>query len=638
MVIATKKPIDSLCTKIPSPSINGMRTRSKSTNLNRTKPHVHKTPIMNKQSNNRYNVSVQTDKHVTGSNSVGTQTDLYLTNMVMINELLSQDWLSDDTLNNYFELLNDKFSTIIPFLIMNPIISHAVKSVTEFNHFLEPLNIKNKDILFVPINDSEQMYPSGNQGTHWSLLIYVKQSRSFYHIDSLNSYNQTSAGTVAKKLFNYLVGDINSRLNLTQIKGPQQSNSYDCGVFVICAIELFLSKLFVNGLNFQISSIEEIAIPEVTIINKRASLAYIIKNKYNLSSQILRDLLTDWESNKIRSLPSAHTIISETAVSQTDRKRVSLTCKTTQTVHEPVVNKQLKTKPKVLIIADSHGRLCGKILQGKLKEDFQVLSIYKPNAKFHRVVENIDALTSSFTKQDYVVLMGGTNDIPAILSNPTVLTNKIISTVKSLSGQTNVIFPGIPHRFDKAPYNKTILQLNKDINKKITQLNKYSDNVVILGSTKMTRDCNTRHGLHLSIKGKEKLCSAISTTIINDYALKNDLVTVTIEDTAGRQRVDMDVFDGTIVDFQGFSDQSIMDSQFRRGLVDCSHRNTNHGHNISDFPDASVSILSEEFSSPQLYSTPGVVNVQNECTGDDSQCVSEGQPIPTIRTTSAFLE
>ena len=50
----------------------------------------------------------------------------------------------------------------------------------------EPLDLSNKELLFLAINDNSN---HTDRGIHWSLLVYLQDKNGFFHYDSYGSSN-----------------------------------------------------------------------------------------------------------------------------------------------------------------------------------------------------------------------------------------------------------------------------------------------------------------------------------------------------------------------------------------------------------------------------------------------------------------
>ena len=78
------------------------------------------------------------------------------------------------------------------------------------------------------MNNNED--PDKDAGTHWSLLIFRKMDRKFYHYDSISGANERHAIRVIEK-----ISKANSwfKNELVTVKCPQQNDGHSCGIHTI---------------------------------------------------------------------------------------------------------------------------------------------------------------------------------------------------------------------------------------------------------------------------------------------------------------------------------------------------------------------------------------------------------------------
>lgn len=205
-------------------------------------------------------------------------------NAKLQNNLLQPIWVTDDHLNKYFDKLNiNVVGSSLSAHIMNPLISHGLKSLVNTDHLLEPLNLSEKTVIIIPVNDSNDF--EKESGSHWSLLVYHRDLKIFYYYDSIPLKNLEQSKTTAKKLVNFLTPG--SSYDFKIVEGPCQNNSYDCGIYLILGVEHTLQMSLKNHsfTNFSIPNFNEI-----DCIKKRCLLAYVLEN--TIDAKMLTSLIT----------------------------------------------------------------------------------------------------------------------------------------------------------------------------------------------------------------------------------------------------------------------------------------------------------------------------------------------------------
>lgn len=112
--------------------------------------------------------------------------------------------------------------------------------MTEFHHNLLRVNIFQYDLLLFPLHVNNN---------HWSLARVDLRNRSINYYDSLGQFNYQILNILenmihreAERLQPETITYRSPFVKITSIDMPQQSNSYDCGVFTCMAVYLALDK------------------------------------------------------------------------------------------------------------------------------------------------------------------------------------------------------------------------------------------------------------------------------------------------------------------------------------------------------------------------------------------------------------
>lgn len=168
---------------------------------------------------------------------------------------------------------------------------------------------------------------------------------------------------------------------------------------------------------------------------------------------------------------------------------------------------------KVLLVSDSQGRGCNKMLQSKLGDSSKVQSILKPNAPLKEVLKDIAVHTKDFGENDVVIVMGGTNNIEANTTYDVLRrdVDKALVQLLPLSNKTNVIINPIPMRYDTGTsgLNEIINQANQHLHSQVNSIHNINKKRIAINFEveRLTREQFTRQGLHLNQSGKNHICN-----------------------------------------------------------------------------------------------------------------------------------
>lgn len=141
-------------------------------------------------------------------------------------------WINDQVIAFYFEYLAHEVASpeihfltgAVSFLLINGELQDLEASL------IRPLKLKEKKYIFAAVNDNPDVN-TAEGGSHWSLLVWDRESGEFLHLDSCGNANQSAAAILATKLHKLL--EIEGSLKFATLPVPQQVNMYDCALYVL---------------------------------------------------------------------------------------------------------------------------------------------------------------------------------------------------------------------------------------------------------------------------------------------------------------------------------------------------------------------------------------------------------------------
>lgn len=207
---------------------------------------------------------------------------------------------------------------------------------------------------------------------------------------------------------------------------------------------------------------------------------------------------------------------SKSSGENTENGRNKTYCEVLKTAtNNRVQGENKRRKGRVLLLTSSHGRGCSDLLDKSLKQNYDVQCFFKPSAPINAIVESVREQTKDFGTNDYLIVLGGTNNITEPNMNHLPQVIQKIEEIVPLSQKTNVIISTIPNRFDRPELNKTINLTNKSIHKTINSLkNKNSKQMgICFLNERLKRQNFTNHGLHLNQSGKVIFCNRLADLI-----------------------------------------------------------------------------------------------------------------------------
>lgn len=157
-----------------------------------------------------------------------------------------RQWLNDNAINFYFQYLYHSLCTVAggrgqEVLFVDPAVVSCLlwqcEDEDEYRDVARGLDLKKKHLCFIPVNDNSEF---GGSSSHWSLLVFDRSSQRFKHFDSSAGHNADAAQRVAQafELLLKFSSTETDRRAVENVRGsPQQTNGYDCGVYVLMTAE-----------------------------------------------------------------------------------------------------------------------------------------------------------------------------------------------------------------------------------------------------------------------------------------------------------------------------------------------------------------------------------------------------------------
>ncbi|KAI7853856.1 hypothetical protein BDC45DRAFT_145747 [Circinella umbellata] len=147
--------------------------------------------------------------------------------------LEDKQWLNDTILSFHQEYLErNKIPESAKIILLRPDATYLSSAL--------PPNLNQYNAIFIPVNDSRPHM--GYSGSHWSLLVYLKRTHSFYYYDSMGESNIFSARMTAKRM-GFVLGFNNQPPKFIHMNTPNQANSADCGVYVIAITDNLVQRM-----------------------------------------------------------------------------------------------------------------------------------------------------------------------------------------------------------------------------------------------------------------------------------------------------------------------------------------------------------------------------------------------------------
>ncbi len=185
-------------------------------------------------------------------------------------------WLNDQLVAFYFEYLTHEVVPNASLRFLPGAAAFLLKNGTVEDVdvcFVRPLKLKQCDVIFMAVNDNPNV-TQAEGGTHWSLLIWVRQECTFVHLDSYGGVNNEPARDTAKKL--HAVLSTEGSMKFVAPLVPQQTNGSDCALYLLKFAQILATDLT----QWSASQLKILkCVTPLSIIHFRKELLDIIESK-----------------------------------------------------------------------------------------------------------------------------------------------------------------------------------------------------------------------------------------------------------------------------------------------------------------------------------------------------------------------
>ncbi|GAB4836986.1 hypothetical protein Ancab_001900 [Ancistrocladus abbreviatus] len=216
-------------------------------------------------------------------------------------------YLNDRLIEFYFRYLSSICGTE-DILLVSPSVSFCLANATDLGslkELVEPLSFEERKLVFFAVNDNNDVSVDEDEA-HWSLLVYYRTMHTFVHHDSLGGINNWHARRLYEAVKGFmgnggsanLVRKSARRRNrehkkriktsmaqgpadacFTEIFTPQQSNGYDCALYVMMIADVicewYLARFNTKSL-FWLSALEKRVTDSYVELRMRAHLLQLI--------------------------------------------------------------------------------------------------------------------------------------------------------------------------------------------------------------------------------------------------------------------------------------------------------------------------------------------------------------------------
>lgn len=192
-------------------------------------------------------------------------------------------WLTDNIIQFACEVIEQNMQRMTSnksILMLHP--TACLIARTDPDDVFDNADLPHKEWIFLPIHNAP---PSGvGGGDHWSLLVFSNEQKASYYLDSMcspriNLEKPSNSLQIAMDLNSALNKSLGTSKELVILPCAQQTNSIDCGVYVILFVQWICAQLFESDTTWTKLGLDSPDIEKVAL-NFRQTLRIEVDNYF----------------------------------------------------------------------------------------------------------------------------------------------------------------------------------------------------------------------------------------------------------------------------------------------------------------------------------------------------------------------
>ena len=166
----------------------------------------------------------------------------------------------------------------------------------------------------------------------------------------------------------------------------------------------------------------------------------------------------------------------------------------------------------IIIVGDSHSKICTTNVKNYLSDNYNVQGLVKPGTRSDISTETAMSVIKGLTKNVFFILWSGANDVA---KNNTTKALRCLVDFSNNNSHTNITLTSVPHRHDLLS-SSCVTEEIRAFHRNLMKIRKIFGHESIM-DVYPNREFYTKHGHHLNNLGKAKVSKQLSFNFCQYY-------------------------------------------------------------------------------------------------------------------------